>query len=644
MTKKPIFEIAEKCVSGGNHKPCSISRRSALLLPVAAGVTVAANALQPALDKLSSVLSPNQFATGSGSSSQAHAASAPAGFEFFNAHSPNARPSFLSIDWDSSGGVNGQYVPTITEQHCSAYHYGYFNWPWMTGDPDSFYTGGLNVWMFGMDNPGNWFKVTWNSVGSYYGRRVGCHMTVSEPSPSNHYNEWGRADGWEGNQAQNAWGTRRFFIVAPTFSSWRSHWLVGLSKVRQTYEFFYTDDPSKTPINLDQAYYFSESVQADGGGHEWASPGRGWKGHAFVPDGVSSQCVWANDLYGGWNTVATLVNEISDRTKFAFDFSGTQVDIYRGDTVGMDGYYWSFQNMSDFFKLTLRKSSADTAVTNVSASYSLKGAVYGVYTDAACTSAGKVGQFVTDANGYAILNAVNGTSYLPRAGYYVKEITPSPGYSLDTRAHYIVADRDQEISMLEQPKICTVVYYSDNKEVYRETWPIGLTKTPNAQATKLGTKPDCTPGFTAWYLDQDLTKKVTSFKTIDGEIKLYGKNKCTLQRKVTSSSDVKYGDALYRRPADSKSDAVRWLWPDFSSKQFWYGTSVNLGTLTDAFEMIDDSVTGVPRWLTLRCSAWSLTDPISASLVTSIQMNGDKTVWCEWRYAASDGVIDDRDQ
>lgn len=73
-------------------------------------------------------------------------------------------------------------------------------------------------------------------------------------------------------------------------------------------------------------------------------------------------------------------------------------------------------------KLTLHKTSADITVTNGDPYYTLAGAVYGVYSDAACTK--QVTTLKTSINGTASVSLKAGT-------YYVKEKSAPPGYQVD---------------------------------------------------------------------------------------------------------------------------------------------------------------------------------------------------------------------
>lgn len=93
----------------------------------------------------------------------------------------------------------------------------------------------------------------------------------------------------------------------------------------------------------------------------------------------------------------------------------------------------------------LIKKSALPDITSDNNCYSLAGAVYGVYRDSSCTDL--AGQLTTDASGNT--NALE----LPLGTYYVKEITASQGYELDSTVYTAVVSYGQTttISSTEVP-------------------------------------------------------------------------------------------------------------------------------------------------------------------------------------------------
>jgi hypothetical protein len=82
--------------------------------------------------------------------------------------------------------------------------------------------------------------------------------------------------------------------------------------------------------------------------------------------------------------------------------------------------------------LKVKKKAAEgfNYTKNCSANYSLKGAVYGVYTDQNCTNL--KGTLTTKADG-----STNAMTITTAGTYYVKEITASPGFMLDTAVHSV---------------------------------------------------------------------------------------------------------------------------------------------------------------------------------------------------------------
>lgn len=86
------------------------------------------------------------------------------------------------------------------------------------------------------------------------------------------------------------------------------------------------------------------------------------------------------------------------------------------------------------------KKSSNTELTDGNDCYSLEGAVYTLYTDAACTDA--YSEIVTDANGEGT------TGEIVVGTYYVKETTAPKGYALDTTV-YPITVKAKETAVLE---------------------------------------------------------------------------------------------------------------------------------------------------------------------------------------------------
>lgn len=78
----------------------------------------------------------------------------------------------------------------------------------------------------------------------------------------------------------------------------------------------------------------------------------------------------------------------------------------------------------------LEKKSDNPAMTDGNNCYSLAGAVYGVWKNSSCSGA-PFKRMTTDTNGHAKVDK------LPFGNYWVKEITPSKGFELDTKIYPI---------------------------------------------------------------------------------------------------------------------------------------------------------------------------------------------------------------
>lgn len=388
-------------------------------------------------------------------------------FDSFEPDNPYAKPTDLYIPslpenqcippngyWASRGAIHTNKETYYADGHGSLFLY---HGTWFTVIP--------------MDNPGDWGWVKWPNVGTYKGRSIGCKLTVSNPKTVNTYNSWGHPDGWPGNAIAGKplyWGTRHFFVACDCFSSVKCHWLLGLSSLKMTYEFFYTGDENNF-IDLEWAYLTEHSIQCDGGGYEWAGPADNHQGHAFTPSGVSTVLRWTN--HDWHDCVESPYDEISDRTTVMFDYKGRSISCWRGDTVGQDGFVFEFLPIADFCALRLKKTSTNPAVTPIDPEYfSLAGAEYAIFCDEACTR--KCGTFTTDENGEATLSAVNGTNKLiANMDYWVKETSAPQGYKIDETAHKIRLAGDMTIEVSDVPKHSTVHFMlvdtlGDTQEVH----------------------------------------------------------------------------------------------------------------------------------------------------------------------------------
>ena len=100
--------------------------------------------------------------------------------------------------------------------------------------------------------------------------------------------------------------------------------------------------------------------------------------------------------------------------------------------------------------LKLTKSSSNPAVTNDIKAYALSGAVYTVYSDAACAK--QVAVLTVGKNG------VSNTAELPVGTYYVKETIAPKGYTTDSAKHTVKVESDKttDLKVSETPLMAPI--------------------------------------------------------------------------------------------------------------------------------------------------------------------------------------------
>ena len=82
--------------------------------------------------------------------------------------------------------------------------------------------------------------------------------------------------------------------------------------------------------------------------------------------------------------------------------------------------------------IEIQKSTANSSVSDRNGNYSLKGAQYGIY-----QGSNLVETLTTDENGYAK------SGDLEVGSYTLKELSPSPGYALDTNAYDVTVSSNE---------------------------------------------------------------------------------------------------------------------------------------------------------------------------------------------------------
>lgn len=392
-------------------------------------------------------------------------------FEEFAPDNPNVRPSPLVVPtgwiatsphptgwWHSAGKATHT---SWTQTWDDVFHRG--------DTKQLFMNSGHPYTVLPMDNSSYRASVTWNSVGTYNGRPVGCTLTLSNPVIGNGYDNNAGLNQKVAQFYKQHFGTKSFFVVSDAFAAWDNcHWLEGLRSIKMVYQFFYSDAPGEY-IDLDWAYLGARNIQHNAGGYEWISPAENNQDVYFIPRGVDTQLFFTN--FDGYACISSRIDEVSDRTCGIIAYKGSSVSYVRGDTVYCDGFQFDFQPIAAFHSLSLKKSSTNPDVTQIDPEYfSLAGAKYAIYCDEACTR--ECGTFTTDENGEAVLSAVNGTNKLvANMDYWVKETAAPQGYRIDEAAHKIHLDRDMAVEVSDAPKHSTVHFMlvdtlGDTQEVH----------------------------------------------------------------------------------------------------------------------------------------------------------------------------------
>jgi uncharacterized surface anchored protein len=150
---------------------------------------------------------------------------------------------------------------------------------------------------------------------------------------------------------------------------------------------------------------------------------------------------------GAWRPVLWLLDDYTVNTttgRYTCNFI-----VYAASQIG-DQSIASYSRIpviwDTFGRAQLTKVSTDPALTNGNPDFSLQGAVFHIYTDAACTTRARLGvtngtAAPTATGAFAdITTGANGTGtsgYLLPRTYYVKEYSPSPGFDLNETIYTI---------------------------------------------------------------------------------------------------------------------------------------------------------------------------------------------------------------
>ena len=159
---------------------------------------------------------------------------------------------------------------------------------------------------------------------------------------------------------------------------------------------------------------------------------------------LSGDTTWnGNNAQHTWNLFGT---EGSTWYNFIMDWVAWCKNSKIPDSMGAKGWLVSpegegtsgIQNMFIYDEwnrgwIKIQKSSSDPVLSAGNSSYSLAGAVYGVYKDAACTN--KVDEITTNSSGWGECK-----DWHDYGTYYVKEISAPKGYKLDSTVYSATID------------------------------------------------------------------------------------------------------------------------------------------------------------------------------------------------------------
>lgn len=319
------------------------------------------------------------------------------------------------------------------------------------------------------------------------------------------------------------------------------------------------------------------------------------------------------------------------------------VYVNAGSYQDVDGYwsddYETVTTSPRYGGVELTKVSANPSVSNSSNSYSLAGAVYGIFRDPGATY--QLNSMTTNAGGNASL-----WGFVAGATAYVKETKASPGYNLDPTVYKVTIAADQYAkvnggTVREPPKTATVRFYADGDPtpVHSVTRPLGTSFASNDPelriATGRATKPNCTPGLDAWYHNSNYTSRFAG-TTLTGDVDLYARNVATVTYAPAAVSPL--ADNLPVRKAMSESSPLLNVAKDVMppSRQVDWGRKIALKQPLLKTLYYDDG----ERWRTLRWrgEGWYMNSAATGSTAETLEVLRDTTVYGDWSRSTYDGI------
>lgn len=179
-------------------------------------------------------------------------------------------------------------------------------------------------------------------------------------------------------------------------------------------------------------------------------------------------------IYDGCSDSSDAFTGTNQGTKDGLKNIVSVIDTYKGDvpsrykaytfSTGSGNQAMGFGYYEPEGYAKLKKSSANTSITDGNSCYSLEGAVYGVYDSNACTN--EVTSFTTDGNGDS--NTVN----LYPGTYWVKEKNAPKGYVLDAKVYQINVTDGNTTTLEVSDKPLNDPVFIDLKKVDKDTGEI----------------------------------------------------------------------------------------------------------------------------------------------------------------------------
>lgn len=509
-------------------------------------------------------------------------------------------------------------------------------------------------------------------IGTYYGRTIGARSKFS-------------------NFVKGPYNSSAMVLLVPEYFSQEdpgAMWVTGVKSVRQTVEFFYSDDATRSAIDIDQCYWSVDSLtNQQGVNFEYALPlSPGFTGDAYVLSDylerighpTIAKVYFGGDGAEGLGYVAISSTRTDPANMWAnsycgvtFSYSGRSLSLELGNNrkKGVDSYYDNSVTfggcLSSAFK-SLYKSE-DTPVHFVvydefaaaeDPAYSPKEVFQvalqkGTKIDPGC-------DVVKDAT-RALLDAYPGSRKGDDYWFESKDFDSALG---------TITVKSDPIFIWARVSCGTVEYYVDGiddthivmTDANVVAGPYGIPdkadKAAQAAACNLNEHfgEDNGSGLLAWFTDPELTDPARDLKVVAGRtLKLYARNRLTLRCDFTDDSVDTTTLVLRTSPESAAPLAESWTLPDFglsderhtldgialpaigddgpAHKALYLGESVTLARPTGrVYARMEDGT-----WAGFRAVAW-LASQDSDSQITKVTPTRDTCVYMRVERADYDGV------